>query len=124
MTPANPVRAYQPLPVHGRAARREAFSIADFGVPTPERMRRVLDAIDAACAGDEVVYLHCRAGIGRTGTVAGCLLVEHGFTGDEALGWVQRKFRVMTKSALVRHSPETGEQRDFVARWRAGAGRA
>jgi hypothetical protein len=120
---SDPVPPYQPLPVGERAARRQGFAIADFGVPTVQDMRRVLDSIAAALAGGEVVYLHCRAGIGRTGTVAGCLLVEQGFTGSEALELVQRKFRAMTNSALARHSPETGEQREFIARWSAGAGR-
>lgn len=119
----DPVSAYEPLPVAGRAARREAHGIADFGVPTADGMRRVLDAITGALDAGEGVYLHCRAGIGRTGTVAGCLLVERGFTPAEALALVQRKYRAMTKSALAPHSPETAEQRAFIERWVAGAGR-
>ena len=114
---------YTPLPVAGRAARREAYEIADFGVPTAERMRHVLDAIGAALDAGDVVYLHCRAGIGRTGTVAGCLLVEHGFTPDESLALLQRKWRAMAKSAFVRETPETGAQRDFIAAWAPGKGR-
>ena len=85
-------------------------------------MRRVLDAIHSAVAAGEVVYLHCRAGIGRTGTVAGCLLVEHGFGADEALALLQRKFKAMAKSALVTRTPETAEQRRFIETWRPGAG--
>lgn len=115
--------AYAPLPVGERPARREAHAIADFGVPTVERMRRVLDAIESAVAGDEIVYVHCRAGIGRTGTVAGCLLVEHGFEPDEALALLQRKWRAMTKSAMVRQTPETEAQRRFIAAWTPGKGR-
>lgn len=112
--------AYQPLPVGGRAARREPHGIVDFGVPTVAGMRRVLDAVAAALAADEVVYLHCRAGVGRTGTVAGCLLVEHGFAPDEALALLQRKFQAMSKRAFFARTPETEAQRAFIATWRSG----
>jgi hypothetical protein len=114
---------YSPLPAAGRASRREVFAVTDFGVPTVERMRRVLDTLDSALGDGEVVYLHCRAGIGRTGTVAGCFLVEQGCAPPEALALLQRKWRAMAKSALVRQTPETDAQRAFIAAWAPGKGR-
>jgi len=111
-TPATP-RGYATL-----AAAHELHGISDFGVPTVEGMRRTLDAIAAALDGGGAVYLHCRAGVGRTGTVAGCLLVEYGFDGEAALALLRRKFSVMAKSAYVSQTPETEAQRAFVASWR------
>ena len=117
LTGTDAPHGYRPLPVADRPARREPHGIVDFGVPSVAGMRRVLDAIAAALAADEGVYLHCRAGIGRTGTVAGCLLIEAGFTPDAALALLQRKWRAMAKSAMVPQTPETDAQRAFIAAW-------
>jgi atypical dual specificity phosphatase len=112
-TPTDPVPPYAPL-----AARRLAFPIDDFGLPSATTLRTALDAIDSALAAGESVYLHCRAGIGRTGTLAACWLIEQGLEADEALATLQRKFQVTGQSHSGRITPETAAQRAFVAAWR------
>jgi len=101
----------------GLQASAQRFSVADFGVPSVAGMRRTLDAIDAALAGGGTVYVHCRAGIGRTGTVVGCLLREQGLDAEAALQTIRDKWRVMAKRRFVPHSPESPEQREFIATW-------
>jgi protein-tyrosine phosphatase len=64
------------------------------------------------------VYVHCRAGIGRTGTVAATWLVSQGLTGEDALQLLSQKWQATDKSANVLHSPETEAQRQFVLAWR------
>ncbi len=103
----------------GMAASAQRHSVADFGVPSVQGMRRTLAALDSALAGGGTVYLHCRAGIGRTGTVAGCFLREQGFDADEAFDIIQHKWQAMAKRRYVPQSPETDEQRAFIAAWRA-----
>jgi hypothetical protein len=92
-------------------------SIVDFGVPSPAGMRLTLDALDDALRVKGNVYLHCHGGIGRTGTVVGCLLVEQGCTAAQALDIIAAKWQVMAKRFAVPRSPETQAQRDFIARW-------
>lgn len=103
----------------GVVAGAERHSVADFGVPSVAGMRRTLAAIDNALASGGTVYLHCRAGIGRTGTVVGCFLREQGLVADETFALIQRKWQVMAKRTCVPHSPETDEQRKFIAAWPA-----
>lgn len=101
----------------GTTAMAQRFSVADFGTPTVAGMQRTLAAIDTALAGGGTVYVHCRAGIGRTGTVVGCFLREQGLGSDAALALIQHKWQAMAKRAFVRRSPETDEQRTFIERW-------
>jgi len=93
-------------------------SISDHGTPTePGAMAEILDCLHRALREGRVIYLHCRAGIGRTGMVAGCLLSEQGFPGEPALGELNRLWRQSARSELWPTVPETADQADYVRRW-------
>lgn len=97
----------------GVAYRR--LPIPDMDVPTTERMREIQQAIEAALDAGRTVYVHCLGGLGRTGTVLGCYLVEHEVSVAEALAEIQRR-RQWTKSGWKK-SPQTPAQVDFMKRW-------
>jgi ADP-ribosylglycohydrolase len=92
--------------------------LRDHDIPrTPAELRDILSTIEHALAANRVVYVHCRAGIGRTGTVIGCYLVEQGCTGEEALIELQRLWQ---HNALARQwpaVPETDAQTQYVRNW-------
>lgn len=92
------------------------FVIPDMGVRDDDGYDEIVHAIRAATARGGV-YVHCWGGIGRTSTVAGCLLVDAGMGGDEALAHIAR-LRSSTRKAHM-PAPQTQAQRDVV-RQRAG----
>jgi predicted protein tyrosine phosphatase len=95
------------------------YGIKDLGVPSRELMILILDGIDSPIEGNRPVYVHCRGGIGRTGTVVGCYLVRHGYaSGRDALERIH-DLRRFSPDRHVR-SPETPEQRDMVRSWKKG----
>lgn len=94
-----------------------SFPIGDFGLPTPEQMSSILDAIDEGLQTGHKIYLHCWGGIGRTGTTVGCYLVRHGMSGTEALAQLSAWWREVPKSRYHPHSPETLEQMEFIRNW-------
>ena len=99
------------------AVKHQRFPISDFGLPTPEPMKAILDTIDNGLQAGRKIYLHCWGGIGRTGTTVGCYLVRHGMTSAEALDQLSVWWRGVPKSRNHPHSPETLEQMNFILRW-------
>lgn len=84
------------------------FPIEDFGVPRSEdqpAFQEFIKELAAELRAGKALLIHCRMGIGRTGTVATCVLVELGLESAEALRIV--------KSAGSH--PEVPEQRDLIA---------
>lgn len=103
--------------IYDLQVRHLRFAIGDFGLPSPAQMSATLDVIDQALASGEKLYLHCQAGIGRTGTTVGCYLVRHGLSGEQALQQLAAWWQGVPKSAFSPHSPETAAQAEFVRSW-------
>lgn len=100
----------------GVAVVHERHPIRDVSIPrSATEMVRVLDAIDTALIDGRTVYVHCRGGTGRTGTVIGCWLVRWNSSGEEALDQVGEWRNTMAKQPA--RSPETSEQRAYVRDW-------
>lgn len=96
--------------------RHRRFALWDFAAPSEEAMERVLRFLTEHLRQERTIYLHCKGGRGRTGTVVGCYLVEDGRTGGEALAAIR-------EWCGHPHSPETDEQKDMVRRWSPRLGR-
>ncbi|MCB0857334.1 MAG: dual specificity protein phosphatase family protein [Solirubrobacterales bacterium] len=94
-------------------------SIKDMNVPSPELMAEILDVIDRLISQDEVPYVHCWGGVGRTGTVVACHLINSGMTPDEALDFLSSQRKGLKRGH--RTSPETPGQENFVRNWNPGA---
>ncbi|GEM_PF-197773 len=95
------------------------FPIRDHGTPAdPAHMADILETVESALRARRRVYLHCRAGIGRTGMVAGCLLVERGATGEQALEALNRAWQQCARAQTWPSVPETEAQIEYVRSWR------
>ncbi len=100
----------------GRRVEHRRRPIEDLSVPTREQILAILAEIEAISAGGGVPYVHCWGGIGRTGTVVGCLLVRRGMRGEEALARIG-ELRRGTPDGW-RRSPETQQQVEMVLGFR------
>ena len=82
------------------------FPVPDLHAPPLDALLPLLAEIRRRLDEGGHVLVHCGAGIGRAGTVAVCVLMQHGLGRDEALA-VVAAHRPMA-------GPEVGAQRDLV----------
>ena len=96
---------------------RKCFPIPDGSAPSAEKMQEILQCIRISLEKDKPVYVHCWGGHGRTGTIAGCWLVERGIEANQALTHIKnaRRHSSHLKSFL---SPHTTEQINMVKNWK------
>ncbi len=96
----------------GMKFRHKRMPIKDHKVTTKAHMAQIVATIHRALARGEKVYIHCAAGVGRTGTAVGCYLKSKGLTGQQALDRIN-KLRQNRKRPR-KNSPRSKLQRNFV----------
>lgn len=98
-----------------------------YSFPIPDRclprsvgyVRQILDVLKDNAQRGRITAVHCRGGIGRTGLVVGCWLVESGVVEDgaEALEFIAEEWKSVEKYRRFPQSPETGGQCEFVRKF-------
>lgn len=89
--------------------------ITDHGVPRDNaQMAEIQAELSELLDAGRRLYLHCRAGIGRTGTVVACHLIEQGLAPDAALHRLNELWQGSDRSDTWPEVPETDDQRDFI----------
>jgi hypothetical protein len=116
LTEAGETPDYRPLlPAQSHYLR---CAIRDMEVPQEvAQMQELLMRIRTALTLGRRIYIHCRAGIGRTGTVVGCYLAEGGLDGESALNSLNRLWRLCERAKSWPTVPQTDEQADFIRGW-------
>jgi len=119
LTEENEQAPYMPL-VEEEAARlgvrveHHRWPLKDLAEPPEDKIVAILDDLDAALRAGHTVYVHCKAGVGRTGVVVGTYLVRRGLPGEEALAQIARWREDVPDD---RPSPLVERQRELVRRW-------
>ncbi|MEO6185752.1 MAG: ADP-ribosylglycohydrolase family protein [Steroidobacteraceae bacterium] len=115
LTESHEMPAYRGLLPAG--VQYQNFPMPDHALPTsPQQMRAIQDALQTGLQAG-MVYVHCRAGIGRTGVTIGCYLREQGRAAQGALDELNRVWQQNARAAQWPSIPETEEQEHYVRHW-------
>lgn len=96
----------------------QRYPIQNLSVPSSAEMEEILTAIDDSLEAEHPVYVHCWGGVGRTGTVIGCWLLQHGLADPKNVLATLMKLRRQDHERGQRMSPETAGQQRFVKQWK------
>jgi ADP-ribosyl-[dinitrogen reductase] hydrolase len=121
LTEPGEIDSYEPQLAGVARGREIAYlrrPLPDHDIPGSHAvMHDILATLDEALAGGRTVYMHCRAGIGRTNMVAGCWMAGRHGAGAEALEELNRRWRANGRSRNWPVVPETPAQTEFVRGW-------
>jgi protein-tyrosine phosphatase len=93
--------------------------IPDREVPSAQTLRSILNVIDCSLTDGNPAFVHCFAGIGRTGTVVGCYLKRHRLvTQTDVIAKIAELRRWMPVGPET--SPHTPDQIQMVENWKEG----
>lgn len=81
------------------------FPIVDMQAPTPEATTALCEELWERMDQDEIIAVHCKGGLGRTGTILGAILVHRGHTASQAVELLRQHCREYV---------QTEEQFDFL----------
>lgn len=84
------------------------FPIADFSVPAEDELADLAARLAVRLRTGDFIAVHCRGGIGRSGTVASATLIALGASAEQAMELVSEARGVP--------APETAEQRALLRR--------
>ncbi|NKB57526.1 MAG: protein tyrosine phosphatase [Alphaproteobacteria bacterium] len=91
------------------------YPIEDRGLPEKPSFAALVESTCAALRAGGNIAVHCRAGIGRTGMVASCILTRFAVDAEEAISIVS--------GARLLEIPDTDEQRRFILNFAANSER-
>ncbi len=116
LTEVDEMPDYRPLlPIHVHYLR---CSIPDTEVPGEIAQMQTLQLhLRNARTLGRRIYIHCRAGIGRTSTAVGCFLAEGGIDGESALSQLNLLWKQCARAETWPTVPQTAEQADYIRAW-------
>jgi atypical dual specificity phosphatase len=91
--------------LHNAGLLTAHIPIADLSAPTLDQIKQGLTLISSYLAQNQPVAVHCLAGLGRTGCMLACYLIQQGLSADQAIttirAWRPGSIEVPEQEAII-----------------------